>query len=73
MHKPESGLKNEMHEILCDFEIQTDRLISARRRDIVIAKKKKKQQKNKQQKTKTNFLIGSVAVSADHKVKIKEI
>ena len=30
MHKPESVLENEMHQILCNFEIQMDPLILAR-------------------------------------------
>ena len=42
MHNPESVLKNEMHKIIWDFEIQTDHLISARRVDQVIVYKKKK-------------------------------
>ena len=37
-----SNLENEMHEILSDFEIQTDRLISARPPGLVIVKRKKK-------------------------------
>ena len=36
MHTSESVLENEMHNILRDFKIQTDPLISARRPDIVI-------------------------------------
>ena len=39
MHNPESILENEMHRIICDFEKQTDHLISARL-DIVIINKK---------------------------------
>ena len=42
MHKAESTLKNGMHKILWDFEIQTDPLILARRPDIVLIDKKKK-------------------------------
>ena len=30
MHNMECVLENEMHKILCDFEIQTDHLISGR-------------------------------------------
>ena len=41
MHKPESVLENETHKILCDFEIQTDHLIPARRPDLTIVKKKR--------------------------------
>ena len=45
MHKPESVLENETHTIVWDFEIQTDRLISARRSDIVIVIKKGKKKR----------------------------
>ena len=31
MHKPESVVENETHKIICDFEIQTDRLISGQK------------------------------------------
>ena len=40
MHKPESVLENEMHKILCDFVIQTDHLIPARKPDLVIVNRK---------------------------------
>ena len=42
MHNAESVRENETNQILCDFEIQTDHLISARRPDIVMVKKKEK-------------------------------
>ena len=42
MHNPESVLENEMHNLLWDFEIQTDHQISARQLDLIITKKKKK-------------------------------
>ena len=42
MHKPESVLKFETHKIMCDFEIQTDHLIPARKPYIMIINKKKK-------------------------------
>ena len=38
MHNPAYVPENEMHELLWDFEIQTDRLISARQPDLVIIK-----------------------------------
>ena len=41
MYKPEFVLENETHEILLDFEIQTDHLIPARRPDLVIINKKR--------------------------------
>ena len=34
MHNPKSVPENEIHELLWDFEIQTDHLISARRPDL---------------------------------------
>ena len=40
MHKSESVLKNETHNILWDFEIKTDHLIPARRPDLVLINKK---------------------------------
>ena len=40
MHNPESVLKNEMHKPFWNFEIQTDHLISIRRRDLVKANEK---------------------------------
>ena len=36
MHKPDSVVKNETHEIIWDFEIQTDPLIPTRRSELVI-------------------------------------
>ena len=42
MYKPESVSENETHELLWDFEIQTDHLIPARRQDQVIANKENK-------------------------------
>ena len=40
MHKSESILENKTHKIL-GFEIQTDHLISARRKNLLIVNKKK--------------------------------
>ena len=31
MHNPAPVLENDTHKLLCDFDIQSDRLISARR------------------------------------------
>ena len=58
MHIPESILENEM---LWNFEIQMDHLISARRPDQVIA--------NKKQRTSR---IVDFAVRTDHRIKVKE-
>ena len=47
-HNSESVLEYETHEILWDFEIKTDHLISAKRQDLVIINKKKKKKKKKE-------------------------
>ena len=41
MHKPESVLENEMHQILWNMKIQMDYSIPARRSDSVLIKKKR--------------------------------
>ena len=40
MHKPESIQENETHEILRNFEIQMDHLISTKMRDLMLINKK---------------------------------
>ena len=45
MHNPEYVLENETHKLLWVFEIQTDRLMSARRPDFIKVNKKKKKKK----------------------------
>ena len=40
MHNPAPVLKNDSHKLLWDFNIQTDRLIPARRPELIIIKKK---------------------------------
>ena len=52
MHNPESVVKNETHEVLWDFEIQTDHPISARRPDLVLVNNKKKEEKEKRKPAK---------------------
>ena len=42
MHNTDSVLKNEMHKLFCDFEIQMDHLILARQPDLEIINKKKR-------------------------------
>ena len=42
MHKPESVLENEIHNILWDLDIQIDRQIPHRRSDLELNIKKKK-------------------------------
>ena len=49
MHNPESFLENETHNLLCDFDLQTHHLISARQLDQVIVKKEKKEKKKKRE------------------------
>ena len=61
MHNPEYGLKYETHQLLWDFDIQKDHLISIRQPDLIIINKKKRICK-----------IVDFAVPADHLVKSKE-
>ena len=61
MHNPASILENDTHKLLLDFDIQTDRLISARRSDEMIINKRKRICK-----------IVDFAVPADHRIKLKE-
>ena len=42
MHNPAPVLENDTHELLWDFNIQTDHLIPVRRPDLIIINKKKK-------------------------------
>ena len=62
MLNPESVQENETHKLLWDFEIQMGHIISARRPDIVIIIK-----------TKGAWWIEDFAVSADPRIKLKEI
>ena len=61
MYSPVSVLENETHRLLWDFEIQTDRLISARRPDLIIINRK----------TRTGKIV-DFAVPADRWLKLKE-
>ena len=61
MHISASVLENETHKLLWDFEIQTNHLISASQPDLIIINKKKWTCRN------VDF-----AVSADHRLKLKE-
>ena len=61
MHNPAPVLKNDMHKLLCDFNIKTDPLILARRPDLIIINRKNKICK-----------IVDFAVTADHKIILKE-
>ena len=40
MHNLEAALDNDIHELLWDFDIQTDHLISTRRPDLIVVNKK---------------------------------
>ena len=42
MYKPKSVLENEMHQILWDFEIQTDHLILTRIPDLGVINKRRR-------------------------------
>ena len=64
MHNPEPVLENDSHELLWDFNIQTDHLILARRPDLIKINKKKKK--------KRICTIEDFAVSADHRIYLKE-
>ena len=61
MHNPAPVLQNDSHKLLWDFNIQTDPPIPARRPDLIIIDKKKRTCK-----------IVDFAVSADHRIKLKE-
>ena len=62
MHNPAPVLENDSHKLLWDFNIQTDRLIPARRPDLIIIKKRKKR----------ICKIVDFAVPADHRINLKE-
>ena len=62
MHNPTSVLENDTHKLLWDIDIQTDRLISARRLDLIIITIKKKR----------TWIIVDFAVLIDHRVKLKQ-
>ena len=61
MHNPAPVLENNTHELLWEFNIHTDHLISTRRSDLIIINKKKRTCK-----------IVDFAVPADHRIKLKE-
>ena len=44
MHNPTSVLKNDTHKLLWDRDIQTDRLITARRPDLITINEKQKRE-----------------------------
>ena len=62
MHNPAPVLENDTHKLLCDFDIHTDHLISARRSDLIIIN-------NPPQIT---CKIVDFAVPADHRINLNE-
>ena len=69
MHNPASARENDTHKLLWDFDIHTDHLISARRPDLIVINKNEKKKK-KRKKRICKFV--DFAVSADHRIKLKE-
>ena len=63
MHNPASVPENDKHELLWDFDVQTDHLISARKPDLRIIHQKKK---------KRTCTIVDFAVPVDHRRKLKK-
>ena len=61
MHNPAPVLENDSHELLWDFNIQTDHLIRARRQDLIIIHKIMRICK-----------IVDFAVPGDHRINLKE-
>ena len=62
MYKPPTVLENDTHNLLWDFDIHTDHLISARRPDLIIIINRKKR----------ICKIVLFAVPAEHRIKLKE-
>ena len=56
MQNPVAVLENVLHKLLCDFDVQTDHLISVRRPDHILTKKKR-----------TSKIV-DFAVPADHRI-----
>ena len=48
MHKPNTAVENEAHNILWEFEITADHLIPTKRPEIIIINKKKKKEKKRE-------------------------
>ena len=61
IHNSTPVLENDSHKLLWDFNIQTDRLIPARRPDLIIINKRKRICK-----------IVNFAVPVDHRINLKE-
>ena len=74
MHSPESVQENEMHNLLWDFEIQMEHLISARSSDSHQRKKKEKRGRERErvrERERTCWIV-DFAIPGDHRVKLKE-
>ena len=67
MNKSAPVLQNDTHKLLCDFNIQTDHLIPARRPDLIVINKKKKKKKKKRICKIVDFVV-----PADHRINLKE-
>ena len=61
MHNPAPVLENDLHKLLWEFDIHTDHLISPRKTRLY----------NNQQKKRICKIV-DFAVSADHRIKLKE-
>ena len=57
MHNRTSVMENDTHNLLCDFDIQMDHLISSRRPDLIIIHKRR------------GHAIVDFPVPADHRIK----
>ena len=57
MHNPAPVQENDTHQLLWDFDIQTDHLISARRQDLIINNNNKRKKKRKRKSVKLLTLL----------------
>ena len=71
-NEPKSVLENETHNILLNFEIQTDPQILTRRFDLVLINKKEKKARKKKEKKKRELSLMGFNVPADDREKIKD-
>ena len=69
MHNAAPVLENVTRKLLWDFNIQTGHQIPARRPDLIIINNNKKKKKKKRERT---CKIVDFAVTADHRIKLKE-
>ena len=71
MHNPAPVLENNTHKLLWNFNIKTDHQISDRKPNLIIINKKKRKKKRKKKKKRTCKIV-DFAVTADHRIKLKE-